>query len=111
MTNDFGPWGDAPFDGDLPPFTKVPMGGSAENRLNKKHHYIAVTYMNGFTQDDRIWAYRLDAPAKPLHLRPEAIGYENYTTPRSFRRAARRTIGSKTSGAASRPSGRRRCWR
>lgn len=78
MTYDFGPWGDAPFDGDLPPFTKVLMGGSAKPRLNKKHHYIAVTYMNGFTQNDRLWAYRLDAPATPLHLRPEAIGFENY---------------------------------
>lgn len=78
MTMEFGPWGDLPADGDLLPFSKIAMGGSAVGRLNKKHHYISVTYMKGFADAGRVWAYRLDAPQTPLHLPPETIGYENH---------------------------------
>lgn len=78
MTMNAGPWGDVPVDGDLAPFTKVASGASNRRRLNKKHHYISVTYMEGFADAGRVWAYRLDAPASPLRIRPEGIGYENH---------------------------------
>jgi hypothetical protein len=45
----------------------------------KRHHYVPVAYLNGFTgSDGKIFAYRKDEPDRPLHLQPDEIGFENY---------------------------------
>ncbi len=45
----------------------------------KRHHYVPITYLNGFTDNlGRIFGYRKDAPNPPLHVRPDEIGFEKY---------------------------------
>lgn len=48
-------------------------------KRNKRHHFIPVTYMNGFCgPTGKIYAYRAEDPTKPLHVDPRGIGYQNY---------------------------------
>lgn len=45
----------------------------------KRHHYVPVAYLDRFADSDgRIYAFRKDDPAKPLHLRPSEIAFERY---------------------------------
>jgi hypothetical protein len=50
-----------------------------QNRNNKRHHFLSVTYMKGFVDSDkRVWAYLLETPGDPLRLPPTSIGFEKY---------------------------------
>lgn len=72
-------WGEVPDDGDLRAFSKVPPNRGQANRRNKRHHYISVTYMDGFAGDDgRVWAYRAEAANDPHRALPASVGYENH---------------------------------
>ncbi|WP_123147817.1 DUF4238 domain-containing protein [Mesorhizobium delmotii] len=75
----FGKWGNVPIDGDVRPFSIFnPVRGGA-GRTNRKHHFISVTYMEGFTDEcGRVQVYRAEAPEAPLPMQPTAIGYENH---------------------------------
>lgn len=74
-----GNWGDVPDDGVLRAFCKLPPNRGQANRRNKRHHYISVTYMDGFAgQDGRVWAYRAEAADDPHRARPASVGYENH---------------------------------
>src|SRR6266851_167867 len=45
----------------------------------KKHHYVPVTYLKGFTDlGGRIFACRKDEPENQLHLKPDGIAFERY---------------------------------
>ncbi|HEV2302028.1 MAG TPA: DUF4238 domain-containing protein [Stellaceae bacterium] len=45
----------------------------------KRHHYIPITYLNGFTDAaGKIFAYRKDDISKPLHVQPNQIAFERY---------------------------------
>lgn len=76
MPADFDAWGDVPADSDLTPFSKLNVGAGAGTR--KRHHYLSVTYMEGFTRSDRLWVYRSDTPEHPHPTRPTETGFENY---------------------------------
>ncbi len=57
-----------------------PVGMDQESSNEKKrHHYIPITYLKKFTDDDgRVFAYRKDEVDKPLHIEPSAIAFERY---------------------------------
>ncbi|RUV98083.1 DUF4238 domain-containing protein [Mesorhizobium sp. M1A.F.Ca.IN.022.07.1.1] len=75
----FGKWGDVPIDGDVRPFSIFNPVRSGAGRTNRKHHFISVTYMEGFADDrGRVQVYRAEAPEAPLPKQPRATGYENY---------------------------------
>lgn len=75
----FGGWGEVPVDEDVRPFSIINPVGSSTARTNRKHHFISVTYMNGFTNErGRVHVYRGEAPETPHLMQPSAIGYENY---------------------------------
>jgi len=44
----------------------------------KRHHYVPITYLNGFTHNGRIVAYRKDDPKRPLHVSPSEIAFQRY---------------------------------
>lgn len=45
----------------------------------KRHHYIPIAYLNGFTDDaGKVVAYRKDNPTNPLHLKPSEIAFERF---------------------------------
>lgn len=72
-------WGNVPDDGDVRAFSRFAPVRDDKDRNNKKHHYLSVTYMNGFLNDqERVWAYRLDDPTNPHPVRPASIGFEKY---------------------------------
>jgi hypothetical protein len=74
-----GGWGDVPDDGEVRPFSKIPQTGSHEHRRNRSHHYISVTYMNGFrAQTGKVWAHYADNPGPPHASLPIAVGYRNH---------------------------------
>lgn len=75
----FGEWGNVPVDGDVRPFSIFnPVHGDT-GRSNRKHHFISVTYMKGFTNEHgRVHVYRSEAPDTPHPMQPSAVGYENY---------------------------------
>ena len=51
--------------------------GSANEK--KRHHYIPITYLNKFTDNERkIFAYRKGDPETAHHVRPDAIEFEKY---------------------------------
>lgn len=78
-TASWGRWGEVPADLDVRPFSHTDAWREGERRNNKRHHFVSVTYMNGFLDAiGRVHAYRTDEPAKPLHVPPESIGYEKY---------------------------------
>lgn len=75
----FGRWENVPPDEDLVPFSTInPVRGS-KNRKNKKHHFVPITYMQGFTErQGRIWIYRPSNPSEPHFVAPASIGFQNY---------------------------------
>ena len=75
----WGAWGAVPDDGDVRPASRIPPIRNGVDRRNKKHHFVSVTYMNGFLNDaGRVWAYRAEAPENASPTRPEAVGYQNH---------------------------------
>ena len=45
----------------------------------KKHHFIPVTYLKNFTDDDgKVYVFRKDDPSNPLHMAPESFGYRKH---------------------------------
>jgi len=78
-TATWGCWGEVPADSDVRPFSRIAAWREGERRNNKRHHFVSVTYMNGFLDaDGRVQAYRTDEPARPLHVSPGSIGYEKF---------------------------------
>lgn len=78
-TTYFGRWGDVPIDEDVRPFSIFNPVRSDTGRKNRKHHFISVTYMKGFTNErGHVHVYRAEAPETPHPMQPSAIGYENY---------------------------------
>ncbi len=52
---------------------------TADGRAAKKrHHFVPVTYLDGFTKGGRLQVYMCDRPGPPLSLAPENIAYRNY---------------------------------
>ena len=45
-------WGNVPIDGDVRPFSRINPVRSLEGHDKKRHHFISVTYMNGFAGSD-----------------------------------------------------------
>lgn len=78
-TKYYGAWGEVPVDGDVRPFSVInPVRGDT-GRTNRKHHFISVVYMEGFTDErGRVQVYRSESPETPHAMQPSAIGYENY---------------------------------
>ena len=75
----FGKWGNVPTDDDVRPFSIYNPVRRDIGRTNRKHHFVSVTYMEGFTDKrGRVQVYRAEAPESPLAMQPTAIGYENY---------------------------------
>lgn len=75
----WGKWGNVPVDQDVRPFSRIDIHRGNERRNNKRHHFLSVTYMDGFRDSiDRVWAYRSEEPAKPLHVPPASIGFEKF---------------------------------
>ncbi|MGO4405196.1 DUF4238 domain-containing protein [Bosea sp. RAF48] len=75
----YGNWGIVPIDDDVRPFSIFnPIRGDS-GRTNRRHHFISVTYMDGFADErGRVQVYRSETPETPLSMQPSAIGYENY---------------------------------
>ncbi len=71
-------WGEVPVDGDVIPFSRIPFGHAGADNNKKRHHFISVTYMRGFANEDKVWVYRSEDPENPRPERPEVTGYENY---------------------------------
>lgn len=45
----------------------------------KRHHFIPIAYLNGFTDNDgKVIAYRKDDVSRPLRLKPSEIAFERY---------------------------------
>ena len=45
----------------------------------KRHHFVPVTYLRGWAgTGGKLHAYVSDRPDRPLHVRPEEIGFEKY---------------------------------
>ena len=48
-----------------------------EDRTNRKHHFLSITYMDGFTDETgRVQVYRSEDPQKPHATQPRATGYQ-----------------------------------
>jgi len=74
-----GKWGNVPIDGNVRPFSALQPNQNDLPRNNKKHHFISVVYMNGFSdKTGRTWAYRSNDVQNPHLSNPRAVGYENY---------------------------------
>jgi len=68
-----------PDDADVRAASRLLGKASDKAPKRKRHHYIAQTYMDGFSgPEGRLWAYYLDNPSNPRSSRPEAIAYSNY---------------------------------
>jgi hypothetical protein len=75
---DWGGWGNVPDDGDVRPFSRIDPNRSTDGN-KRKHHFLSVTYMNGFAgKDGRLWRYLADKPADPQRASPRSFGYENF---------------------------------
>jgi hypothetical protein len=52
---------------------------SKEGPTPKRHHYVPVSYLARFTDDNGfLVAYRKDNPSKPIRTKPEAIAFRRY---------------------------------
>lgn len=72
-------WGNVPPDADVRPASSIVLKGAQENRKNKRHHFVSVTYMNGFRDaTGRVWSYRSATPETPHHVKPTATGFEGH---------------------------------
>ena len=61
------------------PFSRIAPWREGERRNNKRHHFVSMTYMNGFLDAvGRVHAYRTDEPSTPLHVPPASIGYKKF---------------------------------
>jgi hypothetical protein len=75
----WGGWGDVPADPEVRAFSELDAVRPGAPRNNKRHHFISVTYMNGFTDaSSRVYAFRAEDSAPALHLAPRSIGYQTY---------------------------------
>ena len=78
-SEDWGGWGNVPIDGDVRPFSLIDPVREYEDGNKKRHHFISVTYMNGFAgSDGRLWRYLAEKPADPQRVAPRSFGYENF---------------------------------
>lgn len=78
-TRYFGEWGNIPIDDDVRPFSAINPVRSDTGRTNRKHHFISVVYMEGFTDArGRVQVYRSENAETPQPTQPLAVGYENY---------------------------------
>lgn len=76
-TTYFTKWGQVPVDGDVVPFSHLNAIQSEVGRTNRRHHFVSVVYMEGFTDDSgRINAYLYEKPDDPQALKPQNIGYQ-----------------------------------
>ena len=74
-------WGLVPTDGDVVPFSRLKAGSGGAGRKLRKHHYLSITYMAGFTgPDGRVWAYFDDKPDDPQPSQPGSIAYPKMTS-------------------------------
>ena len=72
-------WGDVPDDPDVRVHSRLLHRAGEGAPAKKRHHFISVTYMEGFTADDgRILAYRLAKPDQPHPKRPEEAAFSNH---------------------------------
>lgn len=75
----WGGWGLVPPDGDVVPFSFINPYRNRESRSNKKHHYLSITYMEGWINTmGRVWAYHSEYPADPHQVQPPSIGYRKH---------------------------------
>ena len=71
MTRHFGEWGAVPPEGNVAPFSTINPKRPAGDRDNRKHHFVSITLMDGFTDGrGRRQAYRLVRPRRPPRLPP-----------------------------------------
>ncbi len=69
VTTYYGDWGEVPPDGDVVPFSTINPKRAGGARVNRKHHFVSVTYMDGFTDErGRIQVYRLGADVRRFCL-------------------------------------------
>ena len=55
------------------------MSAPPISQQKRRHHYIPVAYLSGFTNNqDKIVAYLKDQPSKPLTVDPKNIAFERY---------------------------------
>ena len=72
-------WGDVPDDPDVRVFLRLLRQAGEGAPAKRRHHFISVTYMEGFTAaDGRILAYRLDDPQQPHPVRPQEVAFSNH---------------------------------
>lgn len=75
--NYFGEWGDVPPDADVQPFSMNNPLRRGGDRTNRKHHFVSVTYMDGFADETgRVQVYRSEDPQNPHPTQPTATGYQ-----------------------------------
>ena len=75
----FGKWGEVSADPEVRPFSAINPVREGGNRTNRKHHFVSVTYMDGFAdKTGRIQVYRSDDPGNPHATQPSATGYQNH---------------------------------
>ncbi len=75
--NYFGEWGNVPPDADVQPFSMKNPVREGGDRTNRKHHFVSITYMDGFTDETgRVQVYRSEDPQNPHATQPRATGYQ-----------------------------------
>ena len=75
----WGKWGMVPPDGNVVPFSTINPNRNRVGRSNKKHHYISITYMEGWANASRrVWAYHSEHPSDPHLVQPPSIGYRKH---------------------------------
>jgi hypothetical protein len=75
----WGGWGNVAIDGDVVPASQAHTVHGDSKRNNKRHHFLAVTYMTGFQNENgRVWVYRPEAPTEPDPVTPASVGFENF---------------------------------
>lgn len=78
-TSYFGKWGNVPADPDVRPFSVINPAREGGARTNRKHHFVSITYMDGFADDTgRVQVYHSDAPESPHPVQPLATGFQNH---------------------------------
>lgn len=71
-------WGDVPDDDDVQPFSRI-NPERPPDLAKKKHHFVSVTYMNGFVgSDGRLWRYLPEKADQPQRVAPSSLGYEKF---------------------------------
>lgn len=76
--SDWGGWGNVPDDRDIQPFSRINLD-RAPGLAKKKHHFVSVTYMKGFTgSDGRLWRYLAEKADEPQRVAPSSFGYQKF---------------------------------